>query len=243
MSLRKFNAFLHKVSTPLNIINIVVGLLVGIAHVYIPLTSIFGLLLCILMATSSSVSIGLNYYFTSQNTAENATTLQNNNRDGAILKREHTRKSNLFLGFVIPMILLNSAASFFGMYTGTLLLAASLAMPVAPAVVLGLAITLSTVLAVGTLINSWLQAHNVWERLKKPVQQAVAAPQEQLEVRPGNAKKRGIELAPIPSFRPRPQASSTQCSEALFSKTVQPKAEVMEQKKIAAPHHRRTKSL
>lgn len=241
--LREINAVLHKVSTPLNIINIFVGLLIGIAHVYIPLTSVFGLILGILMATSSSVSIGLNYYFTSQNTGESVANRQSNRGD-ASQRREHTTKSNLFLGFVIPMILLNSSASFFGMYTGTLLLAASLAMPIAPAAVLAIAITLSTILSVGTLINSWLQAHNIWERFKKPVQPQAAAAGEQPEVSQANTRRRGIELQPIPPFRPKPQASSTQCPDALFSRTRESKGEVGQaQERRSMPHHRRTKSL
>jgi uncharacterized membrane protein (DUF485 family) len=252
MTLRRINAGLHKISTPLNIINILVGLLIGIAHVYIPLTSVWGLVLGILMASSSSVSMSLNYYFTSQNTAENGANQPNNRaREATPLRREHTTKSNLFLGVVIPMILLNAAASFFGMYTGTILLAASLATPLGPPAVLAIAVTLATVLAVGTLINSWLQAHNIWERFKKPVQPSPgnAEGAEELDAaaaqpRVANRPKYAIELQPIPPFRPKSQMSSTQNPATLFNKTKELKEEeTLRQGKALKPHHRRTQSF
>ena len=165
--LKKFNAILNKLSMPLNVINIIVGLLIGIAHVYIPLTSILGLVLGIIMALSGSAVMGISYYFTAKNTNENAD--KSGAKKAEPEEREHTLKSKIFLGIAIPMILLNAAGSFFGMYTGTILLAGALGTPIAPAVIIGISIVLATILAVGMLINSWLQVNHIADGFKQVI--------------------------------------------------------------------------
>lgn len=162
--LAKFNRVVRKLSIPINIFNIIIGLLVGIAHVYLPFTSLFGLVLGVLMAISGSISMGISYWFTSKN-SETHNTISQEARPAL----RSTRESKTFLAVALPMLLLNTASSFFGMYTGTLLLAAALSFAISPPVTVAIAVVLSSFLSVGTLINSWLQTHYVWETLKKPL--------------------------------------------------------------------------
>lgn len=164
--LDRFNKIIRKICIPLNIINVLVGLILGIAYVYIPLATIGGLILGTLMAISGSTSIAISYYFTNRHSKP---------VDNKKPIRRHTSKSTAFLCAAIPMIFLNSGASFFGMYTGILLLTSALAFPIAPAIITITAIVLGSILAAGTLINSWLQTHSIWESLKltvKPTQQS-----------------------------------------------------------------------
>jgi|GEM_PF-6771651 len=164
--LSEFNQIVRKIGTPLNIINLVVGLLSGIAHVYLPIPSLTGLILGILMAVSGSATMAISYYYTSKNSQIHNTGAQQ--KKELILK--DTPASKRFLVFALPMLLLNTASSFFGMYTGTSLLFTALALPmITPAVALTITVALSTILAAGTLINSWLQTHYIWESLKEPV--------------------------------------------------------------------------
>lgn len=163
--LEKVNAVLHNIVKPLNIINIIVGFFIGIAYVYLPFTSILGLILGIVMATSGTASMAISYYFTSKNTSNKKTPAKNEKKQEPL---KNTPKSNLFLCLTIPTILLCAVSSFFSMYTIILLLAAALAVPFAAPVTLTLAIVLASVMAVGTLINLWKQTHNIWESLKVP---------------------------------------------------------------------------
>lgn len=200
--LAKINRVMRKIGTPINILNIIVGILIGIAHVYLPFTSLFGLVLGILMALSGSVSMAISYYFTSKNSQRhNAPT---NQEERPPLK--NTRASNVFLGVAVPMLLLNTAGSFFGMYTGTLLLIAALALPIAPPVSIAIAVGLSIVLAAGTFINSWLQTHYIWETLKQPAVPAAVAPQApQLTCRDAATQTEACEMKPTPRVTPAPE--------------------------------------
>lgn len=156
--LSRFNEFIRKIALPLNTFNTVVGFLFGIAYVYIPFASVFGLILGIITAISSSAMIWINNYFTVKHT------------DTSTKKKEpirkNTIKSNIFLAALTPMMLLCAAGTFFSMYTGTLLLAAALAIPFPPAVILILAVILASAFAIGTLANSWLMTHDIWQGLR-----------------------------------------------------------------------------
>lgn len=165
--LDKLNAFLKKLVFPINIVNIIVGILLGIAHVYIPFTSLFGLIFGVVTAISGSVMMGVSYYFTAKNTS-------------IPLKKEkpptkHTFASNLFLLSMLPVILLTAISSFFGMYTYIPLVITAMALTISPPVGIGIAITLGLIFGIGTLINCWLQIHNIWEGLKEPVKQTSPA--------------------------------------------------------------------
>lgn len=165
--LAKLNVYLRKIVFPLNIFNIIVGLVMGIAYVYIPFTSIIGLLLGIATAISGSATMGISYYFTAKNTQPSDE--KKKNAETETTQYKDNIGSTLFLIAFLPMIFLNSAASFFGMYTGILLLAGALGAPIAPAAIIVISILLASVLAGGTLINSWLQTHHIWKSFKTPV--------------------------------------------------------------------------
>ncbi len=197
----KINRFIRKLSIPINIFNILIGLLIGIAHVYLPFTSILGLVLGILMALSGSVSMGISYWFTSKNTA--APQVANEEERPPL---ENTPESKAFLAMAVPMLLLNTASSFFGMYTGTLLLAAALSFAISPPATIAIALVLSSFLALGTLLNSWLQTHYIWETLKKP-----ARPQEASLERP--ALNIGNTLAQECTLKAAPSPKQQSCSQ------------------------------
>ena len=196
MLLKKINNILHKIAIRLSVINVIVGLLLGIAYVYLPFTSIFGLVLGIIMAISSSASMGMNYFFTSKNTRQNP---QTNATDTAIKKKtvmKHTKASVAILCVGLPIAILSAASSFFGMYSGVLLLVAALALPIAPPVSIAIAVVLGCILAVNTLINLWLMTHNISEGLKQPVE---------IKETPGNdkpAERKTTKLnnRPIPTY-------------------------------------------
>src|SRR5579863_4878023 len=100
--LAKINRVLRKINIPINTLSILVAIVIGIAHVYLPFTSLLGLILGILMAVSGSISMAISYYFTSKNTQD---------EEGPPLR--NTPASNAFLGLAVPMLLLNTANSFF----------------------------------------------------------------------------------------------------------------------------------
>lgn len=187
----------------MNVINIIVGLLLGVAHIYIPFTSIFGLVFGVVTAISGSIMIGISYYFTAKNTP-------------VIPKEEkpptkHSLSSNIFLALSLPVIALNSIASFFGMYTGVLLVATAVLLPISPPAVLAIAIILGIVMAVGTFINSWLQIHNIWEGLKDPViQPSIIKPADTTHFlhKKLNIVENGLHSRPEPVISTRPRSSS-----------------------------------
>ncbi|OGT54412.1 MAG: hypothetical protein A3F43_04840 [Gammaproteobacteria bacterium RIFCSPHIGHO2_12_FULL_42_10] len=164
----KLNTFLRKASISLNITNILVGLVIGIAHVYLPLAGPFGLVLGILTAVSCSVSIGISYYFTYKTTDRDQSTKQKQAKDTEPKQKRRRFWLNIaFLGLAVPMILLNAVAGFFGMYTGIALLAAGFAMPFT-APIMAAAIIFATIFTAGTLINAWLQTDFIWQSLNRP---------------------------------------------------------------------------
>ncbi len=199
--LAKVNRVLRKIGIPINILNILVGILIGIAHVYLPFASLFGLILGILMSVSGSVSMAISYYFTSKNSQKhNAPANQEAQRS-----LRNTPASNAFLALTVPMLLLTTASSFFGMYTGTLLLIAALSLAITPPVSIALAVGLSILMAVGTFINSWLQTHYIWETLRQSATPAAAARQiPQNTDRPEATQTRDCDAQPALRQRPVP---------------------------------------
>jgi|GEM_PF-6809389 len=214
--LRKVNAGLRKIGIPLNIINVIVGLMLGVAYVYVPFASIGGLILGILMAVSGSSTMAISYYFTSKNSQQADQTNQQS-------PLKHTAWSTGFLLLALPMILLNAAASFFGMYTSIFLLASAIGspmyvsifllvgaigIPLGPPGILAAAIVLASILTVGTIINSWLQAYNIWESLKEPEVHKTPIPP------PASIKKTisKISLQPIPVYKPLEKTFSQKIS-------------------------------
>lgn len=163
MTLNTLNRFARKINMPINYANIVVGLLIGVLHVVIPIPTLGGLILGCVMAVAGSISIAISNYFTAQKSAPEKTTGK------APTQRKDTQKSNTFLAIALPCMLLNVGACFFGMYTGTMLLIDAMHWSLAPSVVSATSIGLGALLATGTLINSWLQTHAIWESLKEPV--------------------------------------------------------------------------
>lgn len=170
MNIERMNDYLRKLAMPINLLNTMVGLVIGILHVYIPIPSTLGLALGVIMSLAGSVSIGMSYFFTTSKTAKPKPTTTNEQTETTTLKS--TRSSTIFLCVAIPCMLLNTGASFFGMYTGTILLTGALAMSVSP-IIMGTALTLALLFSISTLINSWLQTHHLWESLMEPVTQTI----------------------------------------------------------------------
>lgn len=167
--LDKINAWLKLIVVPLNYINTFVGFIIGVLHVYIPLPSIPGLIFGILTAASGSVSQAISYGFT-HNNAKSTEKIASDEVPESVhpeMRLKHTFKSNLFLACAIPCIGFLGSGAFFGMYTGTIMLSAALSVPFPPAIILTTALTLGAVLAAGTLINAWLQTHNLWVTIRK----------------------------------------------------------------------------
>lgn len=164
--MESINHFLRIIGIPLNIFNIIVGLFIGIAYVYIPLTSMLGLCLGIIMALSGAVTLGISYFFTTKNVTVKQPVQAQQIAEAAIPAKNNAL-SNAFLCLALPCLLINSASSFFGMYTGTILLASALTLPVSPVGIVVAAIVLASVFTAGTLINSWLQTYNIWDGLRK----------------------------------------------------------------------------
>lgn len=169
---RKINKFLNKIGLVVNGLNILIGLVISVAYVYLPFTSLIGLALGIIMAASGAVTLGISYYFTAKNIATNTDkNADTKNTEKEIIfdqpVKKNTALSTSFLCVAVPCLLINAVGSFFGMYTGTVLLASALGLSLGPVGLLVTAIALASIFTVGTLINSWLQTYNVWEGLRK----------------------------------------------------------------------------
>jgi hypothetical protein len=161
--LTKINTVLHTIGKYLNVINTITGLFIGLAYVYLPFPSIPGLVFGIIMVLSSTATMGISYYFTSKNTLNPKE--QNHPEKKSFLSA--STKARLFLSLAVPFIFINTVANFIGSYMGILLLAGALALPIAPPAVIAIAVIVAALFTIGTLLNSWLQTHNIWQGLKE----------------------------------------------------------------------------
>lgn len=166
--MKYLNNILRKIGIPFNAVNTVVGLVMSIAYVYIPLPSAGGLAFGVVMAVSSSACVAISYYFTTKNSKSNTVKeidLESNMEIGY----KNTKGSNVFIAALVPLIMLSSVSSYFGMYTGTILLAKALSISMESTTAFIVAIGYSVFFAVGELNNTWLQTYNIWESLRTPV--------------------------------------------------------------------------
>ncbi len=196
---------MNRLSKPLNVISMIVGLVIGIAHVYLPIPSIGGLIMGIIMALSGTVSMGVNYYFTEKNSSR------------PIPPKQDTRRSTIFLFTAAPLLLFSVGSCFFGAYTGNLLLLKALNFAIPAEAAIAVSVILATLFTVSTLINSFLQLNMLWQGLKKEPQ-AESNPRQGLKKEPqaeSNPRPRGRQKQrPEPCHRPSPRSNARLLAES-----------------------------
>ncbi len=160
---KTLNDFLKKITKPTSVINIVLGLFIGLAHVFLALPTLPGLILGCFLTLTGSYSVAIGYFFTSAKTADEANAKPE--------KIRHTLKTNLFLALSLVMLVGGTAASFMYAHTGMLLLLPALALaaatPVAPGIILAISLTYAIYFSATTLMFAWLQIHYLWQTLCK----------------------------------------------------------------------------